>query len=124
MKASHFGSFLLAALLAAGCGGGGGGGNPGTPRTSTAYFAVQWPSGARFIHNKADLVRMRVYRSGAVIGTTSVEKPAAGGTSQLTLAELPADEPLEFRVSAEIKGSEPKVVLSSTVVTKTLNPGG
>lgn len=92
-------TFLLAATLTGlltGCGGAG----PDTPAQGVrAVVVIRWPEPARMVPLLAQSIVLEVVQTGTFSSSQSVERPAAGGTSEVRLGNLPAGT-LRFTATA------------------------
>ncbi len=92
-------TFLLAATLTGlltGCGGAG----PDTPAQGVrAVVVIRWPEPARMVPLLAQSIVLEVVQTGIFSSSQSVGRPAAGGTSEVRLENLPAGA-LRFTATA------------------------
>jgi sugar lactone lactonase YvrE len=73
-------------ILLSGCGGSGGGNN--TSGTGAAALSITWPTRSRLIPAAANSIRIIFTQNGAVLANQLVPRPAAGGTSSVTVNNL------------------------------------
>jgi hypothetical protein len=83
-------AICLAALPISGCGGGSPASVNANNGTGRATMSIIWPPKSRLIPDASNSIRVDIMRSGTPITSKVVARPAAGGTSIVTLDNLPA----------------------------------
>jgi hypothetical protein len=73
-------------VLQPGCGGSGGGNN--ASGTGSAALSITWPTRSRLIPAAANSIRVTFSQSGTVLADQLIPRPAAGGTSSVTVNNL------------------------------------
>lgn len=84
----HYGLVALLLALVAGCGGGGGSSSNAT-KTGKAVFSLQWATRSRDVPAAANSVLIQIMDNATKLAERLVERPAGGGTSKVTLDNLP-----------------------------------
>lgn len=82
-------TMLLAVIHMAGCGGGRSTSGGGTPSSASAMLTLQWPSRATIMPVNANSIRLQVRQNGVLKKSIQQDRPAAGGTQQIALTDLP-----------------------------------
>ncbi len=120
--------FGLVLVLLGLCSCGGSGQIPQASQKSKVQLSVNWPvNDTRFIHDRANKVTATVTVSGVAMPPVSTSRPQGGGTSFLTLENLPSGTAISFDVWSEdtnLNSQEGHIVrLSEAKPIVVLEPG-